>query len=74
MEIQNDSIGICPTAAGGDLITAIDGSPVARFDDLLVYLERYTSPGDSVTLTVLREGKTIEVDVTLAPRPDAVQP
>lgn len=70
-EIQNDSIGICPTAAGGDLITAIEGNPVARFDDLLVYLARYTSPGDSVTLTVLRDGKTIEVDVTLAPRPEA---
>lgn len=74
VEVQNDSIGICPTAAGGDLITAIDGTPVTRFDDLLVYLERYTSPGDSVTLTVLRDGRTIEVEVTLAPRPDAVQP
>ena len=73
-EVQNDSIGICPTAAGGDLITAIDGSPVTRFDDLLIYLERYTSPGDSVTLSVLRDGRTIEVDVTLAPRPDSVQP
>lgn len=70
-EIQNDSIGICPTEAGGDLITAINDSPVTRFDDLLIYLERYTSPGDSVTLTVLRDGETIEVDVTLAPRPEA---
>ena len=73
-EIQNDSIGICPNEAGGDLITAINDSPVTRFDDLLIYLERYTSPGDSVTLTVLRDGETIEVDVTLAPRPDSVQP
>jgi len=72
--ITNDSIGICPTQAGGDLITAIDDSPVTRFDDLLVYLERYTSPGDTVTLTVLRDGRTIEVKVTLAPRPDSIQP
>ncbi|MCL4830911.1 MAG: trypsin-like peptidase domain-containing protein [Caldilineaceae bacterium] len=72
-EIQNGSIGICPTVAGGDLITAIEDQPVARFDDLLVFLERYTSPGDTVTLTVLRDGKTIEVSVTLAPRP-AAQP
>lgn len=70
-EIQNDSIGVCPSVAGGDLIIAIDGQPVTRFDDLLVYLERYTSPGDTVTLTVLREGRTVEVDITLAPRPDA---
>ncbi len=73
-EIQNDSIGICPSAAGGDLITAINDSPVEKFDDLLVFLERYTSPGDTVTLTVLRDGRTIEIDVTLAPRPDSVQP
>ncbi|RLT35966.1 MAG: PDZ domain-containing protein [Chloroflexi bacterium] len=70
VEIKNDSIGICPNAAGGDLITAINDNPVTRFDDLLVYLERYTSPGDSVTLTVLRDGRTIEVKVTLAPRPE----
>ncbi|RLT38885.1 MAG: PDZ domain-containing protein [Chloroflexi bacterium] len=71
VEIENDSIGICPTAAGGDLITAIEGSPVARFDDMLIYLARYTSPGDSITLTVLREGEMIEVDIILAPRPEA---
>ena len=71
VEIENDSIGICPSAAGGDLITAIDGVPVVRFDDLLVHLERYTSPGDTVILTVLRDGKEIEVEVVLAPRPEA---
>ena len=31
-------------AAGGDLIVAIDDQPVKNFDDVLVYLERYTSP------------------------------
>lgn len=72
-EIENGSIGVCPSVAGGDLIIAIDGQPVARFDDLLVYLERYTSPGDTVTLTVLRDGRTTEVDITLAPRPDVQQ-
>ena len=54
---------------GGDLITAIDDSPVTRFDDLLIYLERYTHPGDTVVLTVLRDGDTIELDVTLVARP-----
>ncbi|MFZ1752131.1 MAG: trypsin-like peptidase domain-containing protein [Caldilineaceae bacterium] len=74
VEIQNDSIGICPTVAGGDLITAIDGQPVTRFDDLLVYLERYTSPGDTITLTILRDGRTEEIKITLAPRPTTTQP
>lgn len=62
-------VGICPERAGGDLIMAIDGSPVTRFDDLLIYLERYTSPGDEITLTVLRNGETLDLDVTLAARP-----
>ncbi len=62
-------LSICPTESGGDLITAINDSPVSRFDDLLIYLERYTSPGDTVTLTVLRDGETIALDVTLVARP-----
>ena len=62
-------LSICPTQAGGDLITAIEDSPVTRFDDLLIYLERYTQPGDTVVLTVLREGESIELDVTLVARP-----
>ena len=60
---------LCPGRAGGDLITAIDGQSVHRFDDVLVYLERYTSPGDTVRLTVLRDGQEMEVLVTLAARP-----
>lgn len=71
VEIESNSIGVCPSMAGGDLIIAIDDSPVTRFDDLLVYLQRHTSPGDTVTLTVLRAGRTIEVDVVLAPRPES---
>jgi S1-C subfamily serine protease len=39
--------------AGGDLIVAIEDRPVKTFDDLLVYLERYASPGDVVELTIL---------------------
>ncbi len=62
-------MAICPAEAGGDLITAIEGSAVTRFDDLLIYLERYTSPGDTIVLTVLRNGEIIELDVTLAARP-----
>jgi 2-alkenal reductase len=55
--------------AGGDVITAIDGQPVATFDDLLSYLTTNKSPGDSVALTVLREGQTMDVTVTLGSRP-----
>ena len=42
--------------AGGDLITAIDGQPVTKMDDLLLYLELHGTPGQTAQLTVLRGG------------------
>jgi len=55
--------------AGGDLIVAINDQPVERFDDLLVYLERYTSPGDRVELSVLRgDGRQQVISATLGKR------
>lgn len=62
-------VQLCPENTGGDIITAIDGEPVTTFDDILMYLEYNTSPGDTVLLTVLRGDETISLDLTLAPRP-----
>jgi 2-alkenal reductase len=56
-------------AAGGDLITAIDGHPVLQYDDLIAYLITHRSPGDKVVLTVIRDGQTQDVTVTLGKRP-----
>jgi 2-alkenal reductase len=55
--------------AGGDVITAIDGQPVTTFDDLLGYLTTHKSPGETVVLTILREGQSMDVTVTLGLRP-----
>ena len=57
------------TEIGGDVIIAINGQTVESFDDMLVYLSLQTSPGDTITLTILRDGKQSEVQVTLAARP-----
>ena len=54
---------------GGDVITAIDGQPVKTFDDILVYLTLQTSPGQQVTLTILREGQYQDINVQLGTRP-----
>ena len=59
---------------GGDVITAIDNSPVKTFDDLVTYLARSTKVGQTVTLTVLRDGKSQDIDVTLGARPNQVTP
>jgi 2-alkenal reductase len=55
--------------AGGDLIIGIDGQPINTFDDLLGYLVTNKSPGDTVVLTVLRDGQTTDINVTLGARP-----
>ncbi len=54
---------------GGDVITAINGQPVKTFDDILVYLTLNTSPGQEVTLTILRDGQYQDVTVQLGTRP-----
>ncbi|MGC8826908.1 MAG: S1C family serine protease [Anaerolineae bacterium] len=54
---------------GGDVITAIDDTPVTGMDQLISYLVRKTQPGQQVTLTIIRDGKEKKITVTLAERP-----
>lgn len=54
---------------GGDIITAINGRPVSSFDELVSYLVNYTEVGQTVTLTILRDGQERQVQVTLGERP-----
>ncbi len=56
-------------ALGGDIIIAIDGEPLANFDELLGYLVSNTSPGQEVVLTILRDGEEMEVPLILGTRP-----
>jgi len=57
------------TSVGGDVITAIDGTALRTFYDLMYYMERNKKPGDVVKFTIIRGGNTIQVDVTLGTRP-----
>ena len=54
---------------GGDVIIAIDGKPVNTFDDLLIYIALEAVPGQEVVVTVLRDGETIDIPITLEERP-----
>jgi S1-C subfamily serine protease len=54
---------------GGDLVIAVDGQSVADFADLNSYLVFHTKVGQTVELTVLRNGETIRVPLTLGERP-----
>jgi len=55
--------------AGGDIIVSLDGYKLRDFDDLIAYLVRETEVGQEVTLTVIRDGKELDIPVTLGERP-----
>ncbi|MFO7697208.1 MAG: trypsin-like peptidase domain-containing protein [Anaerolineae bacterium] len=53
----------------GDVIVAVEGQPIRDFQDLTVYLETRTVVGQTVSVTVLRDGQEQTFQVTLAERP-----
>jgi S1-C subfamily serine protease len=57
------------TVVPGDVVQDIDGKPVKSTSDLLGRLGSYR-PGDTVTLTAWREGKTRKVRVRLGAPPE----
>jgi len=56
---------------GGDIITAIDGQSITTLDDLTNQLSQF-KPGDQITLSILRDGKSMQMKVTLAERPSGL--
>jgi 2-alkenal reductase len=55
--------------SGGDLVVAIDGQAVQDFADLNSYLVFETQVGQTIQLTVLRDGEEMTVPLTLGSRP-----
>ncbi len=60
--------GMQRIAIGGDVIVAIDGQKSANPLDMNIILNR-KRPGESVTLTLYRGGKKLEIPVKLGERP-----
>ena len=56
--------GLQQLRIGGDVVVAINGKPVTSQTDLNLLLNREW-PGDTVTLTVVRNGKKIDIRVKL---------
>jgi serine protease Do len=53
---------------GGDIITAVDNTSVASMNDLASAISSH-KPGDTISLSIIREGKESKLSVTLAERP-----
>ncbi len=47
----------------GDVIVKLNDQPVAAIADLTQYMERNVKPGDSVSITVRRDGENVTIDV-----------
>jgi S1-C subfamily serine protease len=56
--------GLQELRVGGDVLIAVNGKAVTNQNDLNLMLNR-AQPGDNVTLTIIRDGKKINVPVTL---------
>jgi S1-C subfamily serine protease len=66
---KTDTLRGQEVALGGDIIVAVDGTPVHNFDELLGYLVANTSVGQKITVTIIRDGQKMDVPVTLDARP-----
>ncbi|MGB3713352.1 MAG: trypsin-like peptidase domain-containing protein [Candidatus Promineifilaceae bacterium] len=68
-----DDAGLIPAREsdrqGGDLIVAIDGQLVQDTEELIAYLVFNTEVDQTVNLSVVRDGETIIVPLTLGARP-----
>lgn len=49
----------------GDIVTAVDGESISSADALIIAAREHEI-GDTVTLTVIRDGESLDIDVTLA--------
>jgi S1-C subfamily serine protease len=59
-----------PYNVGGDVIKEINGEKMRDIEDILNYLAQDADVGETVTLTVIRDGREVEVPLTLSSRPE----
>ncbi|WP_135363371.1 S1C family serine protease [Halosimplex halophilum] len=55
---------------GGDVVVSMDGTAIPTRETLASFLALETSPGDTIDVTVLRDGDERTVELTLGSRPD----
>ena len=65
------TVGSQSATIGGDIIIAINNARIRGIDDLSTYLEEKTLPGQTITVTIVRDGATTNVTLTVGTRPAA---
>ncbi len=59
---------------GGDIIVEVDGRPVTTWEKLNAYLDEECEVGQTITLTIIREGNTMTLTATLEDTPESLRP
>ncbi|MCB0114831.1 MAG: PDZ domain-containing protein, partial [Caldilineaceae bacterium] len=54
---------------GGDILTAIDGAPITNVESLQLLLENNYRVGDTVSVTLLRNGEPFDLSIELGEEP-----
>lgn len=70
---RNATIDGAEVEVGGDVITAINGQKMRGISDVLLFLSREAEVGETVELTVVRDGEKMKVPLTLGSRAEASQ-
>jgi S1-C subfamily serine protease len=68
-EVVDDTPAADVGIRAGDLVVAADDAPIDGATGLIATI-RDLGPGDSTTLTIVRDGEMIDITVTLAERPE----
>ena len=64
-------VGQVERTVGGDVITGIDGNQMQGIGDILTYLQSSTEVGETVNVTVIREGEEMNIPLTLGSRDES---
>jgi len=56
---------------GGDIIIALNGARIRGIDDLSSFMEENTLPGQTITVTIVRNGETMTASLKVGTRPAA---
>lgn len=66
---QQVRIGRVILTIGGDILTAIDGRPILSENELSLFLDTQAEIGQTIQLTLWRDGRELVLPVTLTERP-----
>ena len=58
------------TPVGGDVVLSMDGRPIPTRANLSTFLALETAPGDTIAVTLIRDGRQQTLDLTLGRRPE----